>query len=88
METLYTESARAKDFFIRFDASVSLAAGFQSSVFCRQRFQPIEPHQNNTIKVEFKHQNINPFRYQIPVLNEEKKRKAPYHYGNSEYIQG
>lgn len=88
METVFVGSARAEDFFVRFVASVSLAVGFQRSIFYRPRFQPIESRQNNTIKVEFKHQNTNPFRYQIPVLNEEKKRKAPYHYGNSEYIQG
>ena len=88
METSFAESARAEDFFIRLVASVSLAAGFQRSIFYRPRFHPLEPRQNNSIKVEFKHQNTNPFRCQIPVLNEEKKRKAPYHYGNSEYIQG
>ena len=88
METLFTESARAEDFFIRFIASVSLVAGFQSSIFCWPRFCLIEPRQNNYIKAKLKHQNTNPFRNQIPVLHQEKKRKAPYHYGNSEYIQG
>ncbi|MQY76937.1 MAG: hypothetical protein GH155_04830 [Spirochaeta sp.] len=88
METFFTESARVEDFFIQFGANVSLATGFQSSIFCWQRFCPIEPHQDNSSKAEFKYQNTNPFRDQIPVFNQEKKRKAPYHYGNSEYIKG